>query len=298
MWIIPALVTPLLHGFANILDNYFVTDIFKKVTTFAFFSALFNFLFLPIFILIARPSIPSIELLPFFFILGLIDVLYLIPYYKALQSEDTSIVTSLFSVGQIFVPLLAYLIVGELLSVVQYVGFVLIIVSSTLLAIDRTAKLKLNRAVFYMLLSSLLLALETVIYKYVFDNTDTSWGTAVVWPILCSFVIASTFLLFKKTRLDIKNNLGMFKKKFPLFAFEELLTFSGTAAATLAIALAPAVTLVEGVGAVQPIFVVLYAVVLGRFFPKLFKEKVDRNSVVKKVALFTIMGIGVFLTLT
>lgn len=294
MWLFAALLTPIFHGFANILDNYFVNSIFKRVSTFTFFSTFFNFLFLPIVVLISLPDMLPLSLLPFVLLIGLIDVLYAVPYYKALQEEDTSIITALFSVGDVFVPILAFFLVGERLGVTQYVGFLIIIFSSAMIGIDRKAKFSMSKAFFYMLVVSFLLALETVVYKYLFESVG--WSTGFVWSVSASFLIASALLLFRKTREDIKENIGTFRKKFPIFALEEFCTFVGSAAAIFAISRAP-VTIVEGIGEMQAIIVVLYALLLGKLFPKLFKEKVDRASLVRKFSLFIAMAIGVFLTL-
>ncbi len=291
-WILIALITPVLHGFANILDNYLANRLFKNLWTLVFYSSFLNVIFLPFVFLIQSPGLPPLYLLPWFLLIGLIEVLYLFPYYKSLQTEDTSIITALFSLGRIFVPILAYLMVGEVLTFTQYLGFFIIILASAVATFNGKARLRFNASFFYMILCSVMLAGEGVIYKYLFENV--SWSTGFVWPVIFSFLIALCFLFIPKSRRDIIGERKVFTKNLPVFATEEILTFAGTGAAVYAISLVP-VTLAKSIGSFQPFVVLIYAMIFGRFFPKLFKEKVDRRSVVKKMIVFVIMICGVVL---
>lgn len=210
-WILIAFISPILHGFANILDNYLANKLFKKLSTLIFYSSILNVVFLPFVFLIQIPDLPPAHLLPFFLLIGLIEVFYLFPYYKALQSEDTSVITALFSLGRIFVPILAFIFVREVLHFTQYLGFLIIVISSAAVTFKGQIKFRLNKSFLYMLLCSLLLSIEAVIYKYLFENV--SWSTGFVWPVVISFVIGMCFLFVTKLREDIVINRKNFLKK-------------------------------------------------------------------------------------
>ncbi|MDE2188792.1 MAG: EamA family transporter [Patescibacteria group bacterium] len=278
-WILIAFISPILHAFANILDNYLTNKLFKSVWTMAFFSAFFAVVFLPLTFFIQIPGIPPVHLLPFFFIIGLIEVFYLFPYYKALQDDDTSVVSSLFSIGKIFVPVFAFLLVGEILRPAQYLGFIVIIFASAALTLNNHGKFRFNKSLVYMLACSFMLSLEAVIYKYLFESV--SWSTGFVWTTIITFLIAATFLLIPKLSKDIRNQVRNFKDSARIFTFEELLTFSGAVTSTYVISLVP-VTLEKSIDSFQPFFVLLYAIVLQRLYPRLFKERIDGRSVSKK----------------
>lgn len=294
LWIAIALIPPLLHSFANVLDNYMANKLSKNVWTLTFYSSSFGVLFLPFIFLIERPSLPPFHLLPFIGLIALLEVFYLWPYYKALQNDDTSVVTSLFDLGKIFVPLLAFLIVGEKLSSVQYIGFFVIILGSALLTLSHHGKLRLNRSFFYMLLCSVLLSFEAVLYKYIFTSVD--WSTGFVWPTIFSFGIVLCFLLVPKQRRDIHLQFKKFENKISIFALEELLTFGGSAVAVFVISRIP-VTLEEGISSFQPLFVLLAAMLFKPFFPSLFREHIDRRNVFHKLILFAVMIVGIVLVI-
>lgn len=293
--ILIAFVSPLLHGFANILDNYLSNTLFRNIWTLTFYSVFFNVLFLPLVFLIEIPHLPPIHLLPFFLLIALIEVLYLYPYAKALQHDDTSIVASLFSIGKIFVPVFAFLIVGEVLSVYQYLGFFIIVLSSALLTLNIKGVIRINKSFLFMLVCSVLLSIESVLYKYLFASV--SWSTGFFWPTLFSFFMVLSLLCIPKQRTSIFAQLKQLRSIASILILEEFLTFGGSAASTYALSLIP-VTLEKSIDSFQPLFVLLSAIVFHKFFPHLFRETIDRSSIIKKCTLFGFMIIGIVLVVS
>lgn len=293
MWIFVAFLNPLLHGLSNILDNYLTNRLFSRKTTLIFYAALLNIFFLPfLFFFTGLPDLPNQTSFWLFVGLALINVAYLYPYYKALEQNDTSSVVALFGLGQLFVPLLAFFLVDEVLHAVQYVGVLIIILASVGLSIEKGKGLKINASFWWMLLCTFILAFEYVLYKKTFASVD--WITGFTWPVVFSFVLALCLLLLPRANHDIRNNWRTFLNKFHVFGVEELTTFLGIAAGTYAVSIAP-VTLVKAVMCTEPGFVLGYALIFGRFAPDVFKEKVDIRSVGSKVIWFLIMGIGLVL---
>lgn len=142
--------------------------------------------------------------MPLLALVGMIDVFYQIPYYEALRRGDTSVVVAWFSLGYVLVPVLAYLMVDEKLSFVQYAGFGIIIAASVVLNIENPRKIKINKAFYLMLLSSLLLSLQAVLYKYALEKID--WISAVFYSALFSTLTVFGFLMPRIVRLNIKAN--------------------------------------------------------------------------------------------
>jgi drug/metabolite transporter (DMT)-like permease len=182
--------------------------------------------------------------------------------------------------------------VGEVLSFINYIGFLVIILSSTLLTLNTCGKLKLNKSFFWMALCSIILSVEAVVYKYVF--TQVNWVTGFTWATVLSFILVLPLILLRKHKMDIKSQFSKFKNKFYIFVIEELLTFGGAAAGTFAISIA-SVTLVSGIISIQPIFVLAYAILFSGLFPKIFKEKITVRSIAKKLILFAVMILGIIL---
>ena len=127
--------------------HIFQTVFLIKTTSLIFYATITNIIIIPFLFLFGTPTLPSWPSLTVIFIVAVIDVFYQIPYYIALRKVDTSIMVVLFSLGEVSVPILAYFIVDEKLSLIQYTEFGIIFLSSFLLNFDRK-QLKLNVAFF------------------------------------------------------------------------------------------------------------------------------------------------------
>ncbi|MFA5946129.1 MAG: DMT family transporter [Patescibacteria group bacterium] len=291
-WILVALFSPLLYGAANIVDEFVANRRLKSLSAFLFYSSTFNLLVLPFVLLWSPPVLPSPFLCGIIVLLGLLNFLYVYPYYRSLQEVDTSVVASLFSLSNIFIPIFSYLLVAERLGAWQYAGFVVIILASTLLTFN-LKKFRVDGVLPLMLFSSAMVTAESIGFKYLFEH-GVSWGTAFGGQLFFSFLFVLPLLFFPVVRHGIRASWGMFHRSVPLFALEELLTFGGAVASTYAMSLAP-LTLEKTVEAFQPFFVLILALVFSRWFPRLFKEHTDRKNLMKKMFFFIIMGFGIWL---
>ena len=294
MWIFTAFLGPFFHSAANILDSHLTNDLFKRKSTLIFYATLFGFLFVPLLFLFGFPRIPGNETFLIYCAIAVINVGYLYPYYKALEGSDTSIVTSLFSIGNLFVPILAYFIVGEVLTPIQYVGVIMVVITSIMLGIEKGTTFKLSSAFWWMLLCSFILSLEAVLYKYSFISED--WITSFFWPALLSLVLVLPFLFFTQSRSDIVSNRKRFIQKFPIFGLEEFATFLGSSAGTYATSVAP-VTIVSIIGETQALFVLLWAKAFGKHASFSMKENMDSKSISRKIILFVLMVAAIALVL-
>jgi len=268
-------------------------ELLKRMIPTVFYGHVLKGPFVLILFLIAVRELFPIKLLPYFILIAIIEIIYLFPYYKALESEDTSIISALFSLGKIFVPILAFFMVKEVLTFQQYFGFIIIIVSSALLTLHRQKKrFSLNKAFIYMGIATSLLSAQAVIYKHIFNNMG--WLEGYSWAFIFIGLATFSLLLFKKQRKAILSSFDSFKSKYYVFVGNVLLSLSAWLLLSYAMSLTD-VTLVKGVGSSQPFFAIIYAIVLKKYFPHVFKENIDRKSILKKVLLFILLVIGIIL---
>ena len=293
MYILLAFLTPLLHALSCIVDAHFSNNIFKKVPSLVFYATISNIIIIPFLFFFGTPTIPSLEILAILFIIALIEVCYQIPYYHALRNIDTSIVVALFSLGKISVPVLAYFIVNEKLSLTQYFGFGIILLSTFWLNFD-IKKLKINIAFFLMLVVSVLLSLSSVLSKYSLQSVD--FVTVLFWGSLFATSISLSLLFLPQYRTDIVSSFPQYKKRIKLFLSNEILNQGGTLAGTIALVHLP-VLAVKSIGSSQSIFTLLLGFVLYKIFGKSFKENLTRQEVIKKLISFTAIIIGINMVL-
>ena len=288
--IIAAFTATIFHAWSNIFDGYFSSKVFKNLTHLVFFSALVNLIFIPIVLLVDFPKVLSFRMYSIVFLISLLDLLYVYPYYWALRRIDTSIVCSLFEIGKIFVPLFAFLFVGEHLATIQYIGFFLIILSSIFLTLD-LKKLRFDKAFFFMLVVSIILTLQSVLYKYMFDQ-GVSWGSAVVWKTVFDIIILTPILLYLTNRKHLAESFKKVVAYKWLFLLNQFLGWAGESANTLALFLIP-ISIVKGITGTQSIFVLVFGVLFAKNYKHIFHEKVERKDIWKKAALLSITVIGV-----
>ena len=293
MYILLAFLTPLLHALSCIVDAHFSNNIFKKVPSLVFYATISNIIIIPFLFFFGTPTIPSLEILAILFIIALIEVCYQIPYYHALRNIDTSIVVALFSLGKISVPVLAYFIVNEKLSLTQYFGFGIILLSTFLLNFD-IKKLKINIAFFLMLVVSVLLSLSSVLSKYSLQSVD--FVTVLFWGSIFATSISLSLLLLPQYRTDIVSSFPQYKKRIKLFLSNEILNQGGTLAGTIALAHLP-VLAVKSIGSSQSIFTLLLGFVLYKIFGNSFKENLTRQEVIKKLLSLSAIIIGINMVL-
>lgn len=294
MWLFYAFLAPMFFGIASIFDNFLTNKSFRSPVTLTFYASLFNVIFVPFLLFFYPLSFPPLALAPIFLLLGIINVIYLFPYYKGLQSDDTSTAVSFFGLARIFIPLWAFFIVGEKLTFEEYIGIVLIIVGSILLSMKGSIKdIRLSKALFYILTAAFIISFEGVLLKYLFNN-GVSVGVGAAGEMITSFLCALLFLFHRKTRQDIKVSFSVFKKKIPIFFVEEGATFIAFFTGSYALAIAP-VSLVKSITILSPFFVLIYAKLLGNKFPDFFNEQKGIGITLKKVILFSMTAFGVFL---
>lgn len=293
MYILVAFFAPILHSLSCIIDAHFSNSIFNKTTSLIFYATITNIIIIPFLFLFGTPTLPSWPSLTVIFIVAAIDVFYQIPYYIALRKVDTSITVALFSLGKVSVPILAYFIVGEKLSPIQYTGFGIILLSSFLLNFDRK-QLKLNIAFFLMLIVSLALSLASVLEKYCLEKVD--FITLVFWMALLTTLISFSFLLIKSIRTDVANTFPKYKKKFNLFIANEVLSQGGSLAMIIALSQLPVLT-IKSINSSQSIFTLLLGFALYKLFGDKFKENLKQKEVLKKLISFVFIMIGIYLVL-
>jgi drug/metabolite transporter (DMT)-like permease len=294
MWIFFALLAPALYGIAEIFDEYLSNKKFNSTFSLIFYASIFNLVFVPFILILFPPSIPAKDLWVPLIFTGLTGILYCFPYYKALQLEDTSVVSAFFSFGKIIIPVFAFLFLGELLTPLQYIGLAVVILGNIVLGFHRSKKkIKISKAFFLIVLASTILALGDIVLKYMFEK-GISWATVMSGQLLISSFFSIFFLLARDGRNIIKKDWTNFTGSFKAFFSEELCTFLAMAAEVYAIQQAP-LSLVKGIGLTIPLFILSYTIIFKRYMPRAFHEHIEKSVLLKRIPLYCLIILGLVL---
>jgi bacterial/archaeal transporter family protein len=216
-------------------------------------------------------------------------------YFHALARSHTSYVIAVLQSTPLFILILSVILLGERLSSVQLLGFILVFTGVMGLSVERVERrVRLNKAFYQIIIANFLFAVSAIIVKST-NNIDnfvpilaySSWGFA-----LGSLVL---FLVFKKVRFGFLKTFRMVGKTTlaamflndSLAAFSQSITF-------LAITLGP-VALVGVLGGTQVFYGIFFGVLLTLTLPKLFHEDIAKKDIAIKLAMSFILFGGVWL---
>jgi len=289
-WLILAFLAPLFWSFTNILDKFLLEKHAKDPFSLAVYMDIAFFvlsLFLVLFTDLAAPfSYILIAVL-----IGLLNFFSFLFGFKAMAVEDASVVVPLIFVYPVFTTLFAFLFLGETVSLGQYAGAALLILSSVLIALKRNlGKLAVSPALKFMLVSVLLTGAMVTVEKFALGSISPY--ALLFWS---NFGLLGASLaalaLFPGMR---KRFVGLLHLRPKIAGIAWLCNGTCFVAALLfylALSVGPA-TLVSSLNALQPFFVLVMILLLSRFLPHLLKEEHTSRMLLLKVlaVLFVLIG--------
>lgn len=298
-WFFVALAAPALWAISNYLEKYIISKYFQDEGTGAMlgFSGLAILFFMP-FLAVAYPESLhlGLKIIILLFLSGVLGEMGLVPYFYALKQKDTSLVVPMFQCIPVFSYILGYFFLGEIISRTQLLGMAIIITGGLGLSLSISGE-KINfdgKTFWFMILSSFLIALSSILFKY--SGIEGEFGLVMVWYLLGALIssLAFVFLIrsFRQKFIDVcRNNTA------PVLGFNFLNQLVGMLAeicVNFAVLLAP-VALVWSLNSLQPLFVLALGLLLSKYFPYIIRETTRRRYILKKTGLIILMFVGTLL---
>lgn len=292
-WLFYALLFPALFAVVNIIDDNFLRKVYRSSYFGAIISGFFGTLplvlgmFFPI--QIASPLIILIGILS-----GFLTVIYYFFYFRGLKAENPSVVIALFSLTPLFALIIAFVFLGEKLTNTHIIGFALILAASSVLSLSKFSfkKISFSKGLIPVIIASLIYAVVGVLAKFVYNRVDFLSGYMY---FSVGLGIGALFLSIvpRGGRKFYKEFGKKFKKYLLIFLAIELLGISAEMINNLAISKGP-VALVKVVEGIQPMYVLLYAILFYPLFPTYFREA-KAGGKLKKIICMLIMIAGLYL---
>jgi uncharacterized membrane protein len=280
------------------LDKYLVERFFKEsdVAIMVLFTALVVVLALPVIWYfvpdVLSPSLGSIALIVLAGILYMTGLLF---YLRALQNEEASVVAPFFQTGPLFGYVLAYLVLGEVLSPRQLLGGALIIIGALFVSIriGQSMKTFKTRLALLMVTCGFIMALASLIFK-VFALKVEFW-TTTFWMFAGEGIFGAVLLMIPFYRKQFMTLLRTNTTALlSINASNELINLGGGLGNRYALLLAP-LSLVQAIGSTTTLFVFVFGVMLSAFFPKFGRETLSGRELVQKGIAAVLVAIGVAL---
>lgn len=289
-WFFLALLAPVLYAVVNLLDDNLLSFVYESPYLSAASAGFYGSLPLLSRFFIHASNIP-IGLAILSVLAGFLTLSYYFLYFKGLQLESPSVVVAIFSLAPATIPLFAHFIVHEQLNAIEIAGFIVVLIASLGLVADNLEGVKISKAFAPILIAVVLVDIISIMTKYVYQRVD--FYPAYLYFSVGMAIGGITFFLmkFKQNKKQVAKIRNSIKKLLPIFIIAELFGLAAELTLNLAISRGP-VSLVKVIEGVQPLIVLLFAITLYPFAPKLFREAKE-GSILKKIALMVLMIFGI-----
>lgn len=298
MWLLLAFLGPLSWAVSTHIDKYLVDRYFQNADTAVLmvFTALVGILALPL-IWFFQPAVfsPSLQSIAVMTVSGVMYIASMLFYLRAIQSEEASVVAPLFQLTTIFTFVLAWLMLGEVLTWRAVAGVALIIGGVLFVSLDsdlRLHNLKLP-VVLGMAACTLILALSNVLFKY-YAVQDNFW-TTTFWTFVGEGLFGGVVLAQRRYRSHflylVRTHTGAL---LGVNGANELINLGGGLSVRYATMLAP-VALVSAVASTTTLFVFILGSLLSWLTPNLSQEDISPGNLLRKAIAAVVVTAGVLL---
>lgn len=211
-------------------------------------------------------------------------------YFYSIKSEEVSRVVPLFTLDSVFTVILAVVFLHESFTLNQAFGVIVLMLGSFLLHVRFGERWRFSKAMLFMALASLLLAVEIVLVKYLLLSVSlwTYVGYLGIAVFLASLpVLVIHWSLFAGHWRERRGSLAV------IFGNESLNVIAGILfTAGLALGLASLVTVLA---TMQYLFLLVLSSIVGLRARHLLKEHVSFFGFVLKLVSIIFMLAGVYL---
>ncbi len=294
------IVAAFLWAITNHIDKFLVNGIDESassIETLLMFSTLVaGLVFSPIWLIICNFNVSlSMSSLIVVFLASFIFLMATYVYFKALDTNDTTIIVIMFQMIPVFSFILALIFFDEMLTFNQILGSIIIIVAAIIISIDFNNKeSKFNlKALILMTLSSFLYSVYYILFDFAIRHDN--YNVVAFWYQIGFLIMGIVLFCIKRFRNNfinaIKNN-G--KKYFSLNALNELLALGANllenyANVTIPLALANAST------GLQCMFVFILGILGTKLLPKYFNEDLNKKTIIQKTICIIVSIVGLII---
>ena len=291
-WLFFALLAPLLWAFTNIFDGALRRHFIKSDFALTWMAAVSRLPFVIIFFWIGGFEIPVLPVMLFMFLGGMLWTGPMALYFKAIEFEEPSRVALLLQMMPIFTLLIAYLLLGEILTTIQAIAFGILIAAGVLAAIKQTdKKWHFSKAFILVLIAGLLWAFSDVLFKK-FELHFSNFFAAFAIYFFGSFLISLISIFNKKGRKKVLSYFSNLPTRAWLMLVGSMLAgICGSVSFAYALTLGKASLTAVFIGT-QPLITFLLGLIFTKFISEIRKEDTSKSALMLKAISFSLIIVG------
>ncbi len=294
-WFFLALLAPFIYAINVFVDKYLVE------------ARIPDYRSLPIFgIFLSLPVALGLWVSSGFELIGLRDSILVITagvltiwafslYLEALAKEETSSLIILIQLIPVIVLTLSFFIFGESLTHKQLLGFGLLLLSTILVSLKKEKRsFRFSRALVFILMADILWSIPYILIKSA--SASISFNSLIMYESLgVSLGGLMLFLFIPVIRSAFTKTIkGIRKTDLGIILFNEGLYLGAKIITYLAVTLGP-VAVISILGSTQIFFGILLGVVLTMLVPKVFKENLSKDGLIRKAVFGFVAFVGIIL---
>lgn len=289
MWLIFAILSNTLFGLTNIFDKFFNTKKIKSAYSFAF---LLNFAFFFIYLtslFFVKDKLVFGRVIVQASISGVFWFLMWIFLFKAMQKGEASRVSAIFFTQPVFSALIAVLFLNEKLSLVDWLGILMIVVGAFMVTWERKSREKIvNIAYIYALIAAVLSSTGNAVAKDAMVTMSSVALNAISFfaAVPLYFLLLINKDVLREVRANIKDGKTML-----LFFIRSIIGYVGLLSLLVALKIG-SLSIVSAISGTQPLFVLSMSILFSIFAPKVVHESVDSKTISKKLLAIVLIVAG------
>jgi drug/metabolite transporter (DMT)-like permease len=297
-WIYAAIVSAAAAGIVSIIDSHFLSRKMPSLWSYLLPVGALQFI-MGLVALAFQPFPAAVHFATYLiaFGAGLSGSFAIILMLSTMSSNEVSRIVPVVNTSPIFVAIMAAPLLGEFLSPADWIAIVMVVAGAVLVSLRwdiASKRMYLSRAIFPLLLSSLLFAATNIGNKFALK--EISYWNMFSVSTICFGVVFASFSLRPKILRELKD-MRQFRQSITIIFFNEIVAAAAGLLSYLAIQQGP-VALVSTVLNTKPVFVFVFALALSRFFPRVLNERLNRNgALIKFAAVAMVVGGLALLTL-
>ncbi|MFH1588528.1 MAG: EamA family transporter [Candidatus Diapherotrites archaeon] len=289
-WLFFSVLAVAFWALSNVLDKHVISTHTKNPLIHLFITLILGVIFSLIVFILVPIEVPSSYFLLIFFFFALIQTTANYLFFKSILIDEVSRVIPILLLAPVFVAVMAAVFFNEILTANQYTGIALILIGAFLISLKKTVKMELSKGVILMGFATLLYAITSILSEY-FLNYMNYW-TVFFWEknlLLLPLILVFTL----KGKAILKTVKELFK---PVLLASSSESIAQAADLFFIIALSfGSVSIVSGTTNLQPVFVLIFAVILSIWKPQIIKEEITKTTLIQKIIAIILMITGTIL---
>ncbi|OGE31710.1 hypothetical protein A2631_01020 [Candidatus Daviesbacteria bacterium RIFCSPHIGHO2_01_FULL_44_29] len=294
-WLQFALAAPAIYALTNFIDKYLLERIIKDSRGMAVYTGFSGLLVGTVLWVVNGFPILSLRDSVLVLLTGVLSIWGFAAYYEALLQESTSKIIILFQMTPIFTLVLSMLVLKESITLTALLGFLLILFAAiNMSSTDERGRFKFSKAFFLIMITDLFIAAAYIIFRFVVEGSSfvkiisyESWGIFLGAVLL--------YLIFPRVRRAAKTNnqrmsvlgVGAIVMNESIYLAAKLFTYSAISLGSAAL-----VSVIEGT---QVFYGILYGAILTIIAPKIFKEDISKDGILRTLFFAALAFVGIIL---